>query len=112
MTAPDTLDLFARRRNSTVNTAHTWLLVAGSLALFAITAWAFGGTAGIVYALAFGGISMWLVRRISPQMVLSMYKARAVSAAEFPAGVRHRRRVGAPRRARRRCRSSTSFRPS
>ena len=31
---------------------------------------------------------MWLVRRISPQMVLSMYKARAVSAADFPAGIR------------------------
>ena len=88
MTTPDTLDLFARRRNSTLNTVHTWLLVAGSLALLAVTAWAFGGTAGIIYALAFGGISMWLVRRISPQMVLSMYKARAVSAAEFPAGIR------------------------
>ena len=88
MTTSDMLDLFARRRNSTINTVHTWLLVAGSLALLAVTAWAFGGTAGIVYALAFGGISMWLVRRVSPQMVLSMYKARAVSAAEFPAGVR------------------------
>ena len=88
MTTPDTLDLFAQRRNSTLNTIHTWLLVAGSLALLAITAWAFGGTAGIVYALVFGGISMWLVRRVSPQMVLSMYKARAVSAAEFPAGIR------------------------
>ena len=30
---------------------------------------------------------MWLVRRVSPQMVLSMYKARPVSAAEFPAGI-------------------------
>jgi heat shock protein HtpX len=88
MTTPDTLDLFVQRRNSTLNTIHTWLLVAGSLALLAITAWAFGGTAGIVYALVFGGISMWLVRRVSPQMVLSMYKARAVSAAEFPAGIR------------------------
>ena len=88
MATPDTLDLFAQRRNSTLNTIHTWLLVAGSLALLAITAWAFGGTAGIVYALVFGGISMYLVRRVSPQMVLSMYKARAVSAAEFPAGIR------------------------
>jgi heat shock protein HtpX len=88
MTTPDTLDLFAQRRNSTLNTLHTWLLAAGSLALLAVTAWAFGGTAGIVYALIFGGISMWLVRRVSPQMVLSMYKARAVSAAEFPAGIR------------------------
>ena len=88
MTTPDPIDLFAQRHDSTLNTVHTWLLVGGSLTLLAVTAWAFGGTAGIIYALAFGGISMWLARRISPQMVLSMYKARAVSAADFPTGMR------------------------
>jgi heat shock protein HtpX len=88
MSTPDTIDLFAERRNRVRNMLHTWLLATGSLALLAITAWAFGGTAGIVYAVIFGGVSMWAVRRISPQMVLSMYKAREVSAAEFPVGVR------------------------
>ena len=63
MMTPDTLDLFARRRNSTVNTVHTWLLVAGSLFLLAVTAWAFGGVAGIIYALAFGGLLLLGGRR-------------------------------------------------
>ncbi|WP_274626460.1 zinc metalloprotease HtpX [Arvimicrobium flavum] len=82
-----TIDIFARRRNRLLNTVHTWLLAAGSLLLLGLTAWAFGEPGGIAYAVIFGGISLWLVLRVSPQMVLKMYKARPVSAAEFPAGV-------------------------
>jgi heat shock protein HtpX len=88
MSTPHTIDLFEERRNRVLNTLHTWLLATGSLALLAVTAWAFGGLTGILYAIVFGVISMLLVRRISPQMVLSMYKARQVSAAEFPTGAR------------------------
>ncbi len=76
---------FARSRAT--NTLHTWLLGAGSLLLLAVTAWAFGGPTGILYAVVFGGISLWLVRRVSPQMVLGMYKAKPVGPAEFPTGV-------------------------
>jgi heat shock protein HtpX len=86
MNRADTIDLLEQRRNHALNTFHTWLLAFGSLALLAITAWAFGGTAGILYAIIFGGVSMWAVRRISPQIVLRMYKARAVSPADFPTG--------------------------
>jgi heat shock protein HtpX len=87
MNPADMIDLLQQRRNRALNTFHTWLLGFGSLALLAITAWAFGGTAGILYALIFGGISMWAVRRVSPRVVLGMYRARPVSAVEFPAGV-------------------------
>ncbi|MDP3898122.1 MAG: zinc metalloprotease HtpX [Mesorhizobium sp.] len=86
MNASKTLDIFEQRRNRALNTIHTWLLGAGSLLLLAATAWALAGRTGIVYAIVFGAVSMWLVRRVSPQMVLQMYKARAVSRAEFPAG--------------------------
>ena len=86
MSRADTIDLFAQRRNRWLNTAHTWLLGAGSLLLLAVTAWVFGGTSGIIYAVIFGGISMWAVRRVSPQMVLNMYKAQPVGPNEFPAG--------------------------
>ncbi|MBT1159160.1 M48 family metalloprotease [Aminobacter anthyllidis] len=82
------INLFEHRRNRAVNMLQTWLLGAGSLLLLAVTAWAFAGSTGLLYALVFGAISMWAVRRISPQMVLSMYKAREVSAADFPAGFR------------------------
>ena len=74
-------------RNRAINTLHTWLLGGGSLLLLAVTAWAFGGASGIAYAVVFGAISLWLVRRVSPQMVLAMYKARPVGAVEFPTGV-------------------------
>lgn len=82
------IDLLEHRRNRVLNTVHTWLLGVGSLALLAITAWAFGGTAGILYAIIFGGASMWAMRRVSPQMVLKMYKARPVTPTEFPLGFR------------------------
>lgn len=88
MDRPDALNLLEHRRNRALNTLQTWLLGAGSLLLLGITAWAFAGSTGILYALVFGALSMWAVRRISPQMVLSMYKARQVSAADFPAGFR------------------------
>src|SRR5262245_60185921 len=86
MDRADTIDLLQQRRNHALNALHTWLLAFGSLALLAVTAWAFGGTAGILYSIIFGGISMWAVRRVSPQIVLKMYKARLVSPAEFPTG--------------------------
>jgi len=95
-----TLDLFEQRRGRFLNLVHTWLLAAGSLLLLGVTAWVFAGAAGIVYALVFGAVSMWVVRRISPQLVLSMYRAAEVGPDEFPAG--HRiidelaRRAGLP----------------
>lgn len=83
---PD-LDLLEHRRNRLLNTLHTWLLAGGSLAILAICAWAFAGGIGVAYAVIFGAVSMWLVNRVSPAMVLSMYKARPVTRAEFPEGV-------------------------
>lgn len=84
----NSINLLEHRRNRALNSLQTWLLGAGSLLLLTVTAWAFAGTTGIVYALILGAASMWAVRRISPQMVLSMYKARQVSPADFPAGFR------------------------
>ena len=81
------IHLMEQRRNRALNTIHTWLLTAGSLALLAVTAWAFAGLPGILAAVVFGGISLAAMRRISPRMVLSMYKARPVTRAEFPTGV-------------------------
>lgn len=79
--------LLEQRRHRVVNMIHTWLLAGGSLALLAVTAWIFGGPAGVVAAVVFGGLSMLAIRRISPQMVLTMYKAQPVSRADFPAGI-------------------------
>ena len=83
---PD-LDLLEQRRHRAMNTLHTWLLGAGSLALLAVTAFVFAGGIGVLYALVFGAASMWMMRRVSPRMVLSMYNARPVMRSEFPEGV-------------------------
>lgn len=84
----------------TRNTLHTWLLAAGSLLLLCTTAYAFGGPTGVIYAAVFGALSLWLARRVSPQMVLAMYKAKPVGLAEFPTGIRMveeiARRAGLP----------------
>ncbi len=78
--------LFEHERHRALNTVHTWLLAGGSLALLTVTAYVFGGLFGVIVALIFGAISIRLVQRVSPKMVLSMYKARPVSRASFPEG--------------------------
>lgn len=80
------IDFFQSRRHAFLNMLHTWLLVGGSLGLLAICAWVFFGLQGIFYAAIFGAVSLFMASRVSPQLVLRMYKARKVGADEFPAG--------------------------
>ena len=84
-TAP--ISLLEQRRHRLLNTVHTWLLAAGSLALLAVTAFVFGGPAGVLVALVFGGVTLAAVQRVSPRLVLRMYKAEPVSRLHFSTGV-------------------------
>jgi heat shock protein HtpX len=81
------LSLLEGRRHRLLNTAHTWLLAGGGLALLAVTAYVFAGVFGVIVAIVFGAFAVAGIQRISPQMVLSMYKAQPVTRAEFPVGV-------------------------
>ncbi len=81
------LALLEGRRHRWLNTLHTWLLALGSLTLLAVTAYVFAGFLGVMVALAFGAFAVAGMQRISPQMVLTMYKAQPVTQAQFPAGV-------------------------
>ncbi len=81
------LDLLTQKRHRALNTVQTWLLVGGSLALLAVSAWIYAGVTGIVYAIGFGAISLFAMRQVSPRMILRMYKARPVSRAQFPLGI-------------------------
>src|SRR5690606_4986966 len=76
-----------QRRHRLLNTVHTWLLAAGSLALLAVTAFVFGGPVGVLVALVFGGVTLAAVQRVSPRLVLRMYKAEPVSRLDFSTGV-------------------------
>ena len=80
------LDPVAQRSHALLNLIHTWLLVSGSLALLAICAWVFFGMTGLVYAAIFGGVSLYVASRVSPALVLRMYKAMPVGRERFPAG--------------------------
>jgi heat shock protein HtpX len=81
------ISLLEQRRHRLLNTLHTWLLASGSLALLAVTAFVFGGPAGVLVALIFGGLTLAAVQRVSPHLVLRMYKAQPVSRLQFPIGV-------------------------
>ena len=81
------ISLLEQRRHRLLNTLHTWLLSAGSLALLAVTAFVFGGPAGVLAALLFGGLTLAAVQRVSPRLVLRMYKAQPVSRLQFATGV-------------------------
>ena len=76
------------RQHRTINTLHTCLLTTGSLALLGVTAWSIAGWTGLIYALMIGGVMLALARRVSPAMVLRMYRAQAVNEHNFPAGYR------------------------
>lgn len=80
------IDFFEQKRHKALNTLHTWILVGGSLSLLAFCAWVFFGLSGIFYAAAFGAVSLFMARRISPQMVLKMYKAKQTTPNNFPVG--------------------------
>lgn len=86
MNTPLRIDLFEQRRHRVLNTVQTWILTAGSLALLGVTAWAFGGMVALVYAVIFGGVTLYIARQVSPKIVLRMYRARPVDAMEFPSG--------------------------
>jgi heat shock protein HtpX len=80
------ISFFKQKQHAFLNMVHTWLLVGGSLLLLAVCAYVFFGTTGIFYAAIFGGITLFMTSRISPQLVLRMYKARAVGRDHFPVG--------------------------
>lgn len=84
--SPPHLDLMEERRSKWLNAFHTLLLVAGSLILLGVSAWIFAGFIGLAYALVFGVVSLLAMRRVSPQMVLRMYKAYPVPSWQFPKG--------------------------
>lgn len=74
------------RQHRLLNTLHTWALIFGSVGLLGVTAWTIAGVSGLVYAVAIGGLSMIAVRRISPSMVLRMYRTFPVTPQTSPEG--------------------------
>ena len=82
------LDTAEQRRHKLRNTLHTWLLTGGSLALLAGCAWLLWGWIGVIAAAIVGAIGLHSAYRVSPAMVLKLYKARRLPQNEFAEGQR------------------------
>lgn len=67
------------------NWLHTVLLLGSMLALLALLGWLVGGQTGIIWAIVLGGVLVLFGQQVSPQLVLRMYRARPLTAAEAPA---------------------------
>ena len=81
---PQPLNPDAQRAHEWRNSLHTWLMIAGSAILMAIIAWLIFGAAGVVWAVVLTAFGLWQASRISPKVVLKLYKARPLDETEVP----------------------------
>ncbi|MCB0271249.1 MAG: peptidase M48, partial [Calditrichaeota bacterium] len=65
--------------HSRSNLLHTVLLLGSMMGLLALLGFLLSGTTGVVMALAAGVFLFFFGPRISPQLLLRMYRARALS---------------------------------
>lgn len=72
------------RRHNRRNAIHTGLLIAGTGLLMGVMAYSVLGVAGLVGAAIFGAIGLAGLSRMSPKLILNLYKARAMGANEVP----------------------------
>jgi heat shock protein HtpX len=79
------LDERERRRHKRRNRAQSLLLLAGMVALLSACGWIVAGPEGIVWALIAGGVSLAFSPRISPRLILRLYRAHPLHPAEAPA---------------------------
>lgn len=78
------LDSTIRRSHDLRNALHTAILIGGSAILLALIAWTVFGWTGLIWAALFGAFGLWTMGRMSPKMVLGLYKARPLSPDELP----------------------------
>jgi heat shock protein HtpX len=69
---------------TTMNNLKTFVLLAGLMGLFLIIGQLLGGTSGLMLALVLGGAFNFVMYFYSDKMVLKMYRAQVVTAAEAP----------------------------
>ncbi|MCA0433066.1 MAG: zinc metalloprotease HtpX [Proteobacteria bacterium] len=78
------LNAEAQRRHNLRNTLHTILLLAGTGLLMGVLAYLVLGVGGLLIASVFGIIGIVGLGRVSPKMVLNLYKARPLAPDELP----------------------------
>jgi len=79
------LDADIRYRHKFRNLLQTFVLVGGMAGVLMLGGWLLAGGIGIVWALAAGAVSLWFGGRVSPAMLLRLYRAHPIRRHEFPA---------------------------
>lgn len=85
---PSRLDPDRLSRHKLRNTLHTWLLLGGSVGLLALTAWSLVGPQGMAWLAGAGAFVLWSASRVTPEIVLRLYRARPLPPHVFPEGAR------------------------
>jgi heat shock protein HtpX len=78
------IDAAVQSRHNFRNTFHTILLVIGTGLIMGALAYTMFGWLGLVAATVFGAIGIASLGRVSPKMVLGLYKARPLAEHEAP----------------------------
>jgi heat shock protein HtpX len=78
------IDAAVQSRHNARNTLHTILLIAGTGLIMGLLAYTLFGLWGLVVAGVFGVFGIISLGRVSPKMVLGLYKARALRIDEAP----------------------------
>jgi heat shock protein HtpX len=73
-----------RRSHDLRNVVHTWLLILGSGLLVALISYTVYGPDGLIWAALLGAIGVWAMSRVSPQVVLKLYRAQPLRPEEVP----------------------------
>lgn len=73
-----------QRSHNRRNAVHTALLIGGTGLLMGIMAYSVLGVAGLLGAAVFGAVGLASLSRVSPKMVLNLYKARPLAPDELP----------------------------
>jgi hypothetical protein len=90
------------------NVGQSVLLLGGMLLILALCAWPLWGWQGVAWALLGGGLALLLTPSVSPEWLLSLYRAREVHPRELPGLLRLSRPSPAAPGCRRRRGCSTS----
>lgn len=78
------IDAAVQQRHNRRNTLHTILLIVGTGLIMGILAYTMFGWIGLLAAAAFGAFGIMSLSRVSPKMVLGLYKARPLEEHEAP----------------------------
>ena len=84
MSAYANLNPDVRRSHDLRNAIHTLILITGTALLAGAIAWIVYGPTGLVWAAVSSAVGIYMLSRISPKVVLSLYKARPLRPNEVP----------------------------